>query len=117
MLELVRFTFPFLGVSWRRLFDGDVGPSLCVLGVDFNPPFHTPFRVWLYRIDWTFGLAHTAIDTLIRVDDEHVLALVKTIYGADFHAIHQLTFDATLVDYIGQSSIQSGCYPAPATWK
>jgi hypothetical protein len=36
------------------------------------------------------------------VDNEHVFALVKAVHGADLHAIHQLTFDAALVDDIGQ---------------
>jgi hypothetical protein len=35
------------------------------------------------------------------MDDQHILALVEAIHGADFHTIHQLTFDATLIDYIG----------------
>jgi hypothetical protein len=37
------------------------------------------------------------------MNDQHVLALVETIHGADFHTIHQLTFDAALIDYIGHS--------------
>ena len=35
------------------------------------------------------------------MDDQHVLALVEAIHRADFHTIHQLTFDAALIDYIG----------------
>jgi hypothetical protein len=77
------------------------------LGVDLNPLFHARFCVRLYRIDRTFGLAHAAIDAFIRMDDEHVLTLVKAIHGADFHAIHQLAFDAALVDDIGQLNILS----------
>jgi len=42
------------------------------------------------------------------VDHEHVLALVEAIHGADFHTIHQLAFDAALVDYVGQLSVLSG---------
>src|SRR6185312_3840621 len=38
------------------------------------------------------------------MDDQHVLALVEAIHGADFYTIHQLTFDATLIDYIGHLS-------------
>src|SRR6202035_3019653 len=52
----------------------------------------------------TFWLANPAIDTFVRMDDQHVLALVETIHGADFYTIHQLTFDATLIDYIGHLS-------------
>jgi hypothetical protein len=45
-----------------------------------------------------------AIDTFVGMDDQHVLALVKAIHGVDFYTIHQLTFDATLIDYIGHLS-------------
>jgi hypothetical protein len=38
------------------------------------------------------------------MDDQHVLTLVEAIHGADFYTIHQLTFDATLIDYIGHLS-------------
>src|SRR5271156_1694297 len=38
------------------------------------------------------------------MDNQHVLALVEAIHGADFYTIHQLTFDATLIDYIGHLS-------------
>jgi hypothetical protein len=36
------------------------------------------------------------------MDNEHVLALVETIDGADLHAVHQFALDATLVDNVGQ---------------
>jgi hypothetical protein len=43
-----------------------------------------------------------AVDAFVRIDNEHVLTLVETIYGANLHAVHQLALDATLVDYVGQ---------------
>jgi hypothetical protein len=43
------------------------------------------------------------------MNDQHVLALVEAIHGADFHTIHQLTFDAALIDYIGhRTSLLNG---------
>ena len=107
MLEFVRLAFPFFSVDRRLLLDGNIGPCPCVLGVDAKPLFKTRFGVGPYRFDWTFRLAHAAIDTLIGVDNEHVLALVKAVHGADLHTIHQLTFDAALVDDIGQWSVLS----------
>jgi hypothetical protein len=38
------------------------------------------------------------------MNDEHVFAFVKTIDGADLHAIHKLALDAGLIDNIGQMS-------------
>jgi hypothetical protein len=49
-------------------------------------------------------LANPAIYAFVGMDDQHVLALIEAIHGADFHTIHQLTFDATLIDYIGHLS-------------
>jgi hypothetical protein len=43
------------------------------------------------------------------MNDQHVLTLVEAIHGANFHTIHQLTFDATLIDYIGhRASLPDG---------
>src|SRR4029453_1626589 len=53
-------------------------------------------------LDRAFRLAHAAIDTFVRMDDKHVLTLVKAIDGADLHAVHQFALDATLVDDVGQ---------------
>jgi hypothetical protein len=50
------------------------------------------------------GSQNPAIDAFVGMDDEHVLALVEAIHGADFYTIHQLTFDATLIDYVGHLS-------------
>ena len=89
------------------LLHGNIGPCLGEFGVDPQPLFHTRFGVRLDRINWALGLTHAAIDTLIRVDDEHVLTLVEAIHGADFHTIHQLAFDAALIDDVGQLSVLS----------
>ena len=35
-----------------------------------------------------FRLTHSAIDAFIGMNDEHIFALVETINGAYFHAIH-----------------------------
>src|SRR5262245_64178841 len=42
------------------------------------------------------------------MDHDHVFALVDTIDGANFHAIHQLALDAGFVDDIGQVSSPPG---------
>jgi hypothetical protein len=55
------------------------------------------------------------------VDHQHVFALVETVHGADFHAIHVFAFDAVLGDDIGHALMQSflvGGFLArfPAMW-
>jgi hypothetical protein len=42
------------------------------------------------------------------MDDEHILALVEAIHGADFDAVHVFTFDATVVDDVGHLDTLNG---------
>jgi hypothetical protein len=58
-----------------------------------------------------FGLTDSAIDAFIRVNDEHVLALVKTIDRTDFDAIHVFALDALVVDNVGHFLLRP---PRPA---
>ena len=44
------------------------------------------------------GLANTAVDTLVGMDDEHVLALVETIDGADLYTVGIFAVDTIVVD-------------------
>src|SRR6516165_9598888 len=74
---LVRFAFPVLCI-WRRVtLYCDVRPDLRVLSIDLQPLLESRLSVRLDRINRAFRLANTAIDTFIRVDDKHVLALIE----------------------------------------
>ena len=81
---------------------GDVRPDLRILTIDFKPLFESRFSVRLYRIDWAFRLTNTAVDAFVGVNDKHVLTLVKAVNWANLDAVHVLTFDAALIDYVGQ---------------
>src|SRR5262245_56869018 len=100
-LLLVGLTFPFLGVFRRLALDRDVGPLLGVLGIERQPFLQARFGVRLDGVDRTFGLAHAAIDALVRMDDEHVLAFVEAVDRTHFHAVHVLAADAIVVDDVG----------------
>jgi hypothetical protein len=63
--------------------------------------FDAGFGIGLNSFDRAFGLADAAIDAFVRVDDQHILALVETVHGADFNAVHVFAFDAIVVDDIG----------------
>src|SRR5262249_58392837 len=82
-----------------------VRPDLSILGIDLEPLFETRFGVRLDRINRAFRLANTAIDAFIRVDDEHVLALIETVDRTYLDTVHVLTFDAAFIDDVGQSSL------------
>jgi hypothetical protein len=58
-------------------------------------------------VDRAFWLADPAIDAFVRVDDEHVLALVEAVHGAHVDAVHGFAANATVVDDVGQSSVPS----------
>ena len=91
---------------------GDVRPEFRILSIDLKPPLESRFSVRLYRIDWTFRLANTAVDAFVGVDDKHVLTLVEAIDRTNLDAVHVLTFDAILIDDIGQSRLLPDCPPA-----
>ena len=47
--------------------------------------------------------SHTpAIDAFVRVDDEHVLALVEAVHWTHFDAVQEFAANAALVDDLGQ---------------
>jgi len=62
-------------------------------------PFLEPrLGVRLDRVDRAFRHADPAIDAFVRVDDEHVLALVEAVHGAHVDAVHDFAANTTLVD-------------------
>src|SRR6185312_242363 len=46
-----------------------------------------------------------AIDAFVRVDDEHVFALVEAVHGAHVDAVHNFAANTALVDDEGQLSV------------
>ena len=104
-MEFIWLPLPLLSVGRGRPFDRDIWPSFRIVSVELKPLLSTRLGIRLDRIDWAFRLAHAAIDAFVRMNYEHVLALVETIYGADLHAVHQFALDATLVDDVGQLSV------------
>jgi hypothetical protein len=101
-LEFVGLTLPFLGVGRGRFFDCNVWPDFRVLRIQQQPFLKPRFSVGLDRVDRAFRFTYPAIDAFVRVDDEHVLALVEAIHGAHFDAIHEFTANAALVYDVGQ---------------
>ena len=53
------------------------------------------------------GTQTPAIDAFVRVDDEHVLALVEAVHGAHLDAVHDFAANTALVDDEGQLSVLS----------
>ena len=106
--ELALDPIEFLRVRRRVLLLGDVRPGLGILGIERQPLLETRLGVGLDGIGGTFRLAHTAVDTFVRMDDQHVLALVEAVYRADLNAIGILAFDAGFSDDVSHPGLRNG---------
>lgn len=96
--KLVRHVHEGIGIRGRRLFLRDVGPNRRVFAIEFEPKVETGFGVRLDSVNWAFRFADPAIDTFVGMNDQHVLALVETVHGADLDAIGVFARDAGFVD-------------------
>ena len=59
-----------------------------------------------------FGLANAAVDALVGMDDQHVLALVEAVDGADFNAIGIFAFDAGFSDDVSHPWLRNDPFSA-----
>src|SRR5579875_1538107 len=120
----VRYPVPAFGVARALLLDRNIRPDLCILCVEFQPLLKARFRIRLARLGRAFGLADAAINALVRVDDEHVLALVEAVHRTHFDTVHVLALDAVLDNDVshsralrpvnGQAAIARTTGPQPA---
>ena len=94
-------TIKTLGTLWGITLYSDVWPFGGILSVDLKPLVESRLGVRLYRISWTFGLTHTAINAFIGVDHQHVFAFIEAVHGTNFDAIHIFAFDAVFSDDVG----------------
>src|SRR5262249_21336222 len=106
-LELVRLPLPLLTVGWGRSVDRNIWRDFRVFRIQRQPLLKPRLGVGLDRVDRALRLAHPAINAFVRVDDEHVLALVEAVHRAHFDAVHGFAANATLVDDIGQLTVLS----------
>ena len=118
LLGEVLFELPFhaielLGFRKRILLDGDVGPQFRVAGVDFQPVFEIWLGVGQDRFRRAFGLAHTAVDTLVGVDHEHVLTLIEAIDRTHLDAIRMLALDAVVGNEIRHLDVHTSFRAEP----
>src|SRR5882724_9231410 len=107
VLEFVRLPLPLLRVRRGRFFDRNIWPDFRVFRIQRQPFLKPRLGLGLDRVDRALGLAHPAIDAFVRVNDEHVLALVEAVHGAHLDAVHGFAANTTLVDDEGQLSVLS----------
>ena len=93
---LAGFIPPLVGVGEWFALAFDVGPFYRVFGVDLEPPVDIELCIGNDGLDRALRFAVAAIDTLVRVDHQHVLPLVEIIHGANLDAVHQFALDTAL---------------------
>ena len=104
-MELVRLPLPLLRVRRGRFFDRDIWPESCVFRIERQPFLKPGLAISLDGIDGAFRFANATVDAFLRMDDEHVLALVEAVHGAHLDAVHRFAANAAIVDNVGQLSI------------
>ena len=60
----------------------------------------------MIAFDRAFRLANTAINTFVRVNDEHVLAFIETVDRTDLDAVHVFAFYAIVGHDIGHRRLR-----------
>src|SRR5438445_7925622 len=105
-LELAFHAFEFLRVGRLVLLLGDVGPALGVFGVDLEPLLQARLGVRLDGVGGAFGFADAAVDALVGMNDQHVLALVEAVDGADLNAVGIFAFDAGFSDDVSHPGLR-----------
>src|SRR5690606_30959835 len=92
-----------LGIRRGIALDGDIGPGLGIFLVQLDPGFEAGFGVWADGVGRALGLADPAVDALVGMDDEHVLAFVEAVDRTDLDAVSVLAPDAVIRDDVGHS--------------
>jgi len=100
--EFVRLPLPLLRVRRGRFFDRNIWPDSCVFRIQRQPFLKPGFAISLDGIDGAFRFANATVDAFVRMDDEHVLALVEAVHGAHLDAVHGFAANAAIVDDVGQ---------------
>src|SRR5262249_58124607 len=81
ILEFVRLALPLLPIGRGRFFDLNIWPDFCVFRIKRQPFLKPGFAISLDGIDGAFRFAYATVDAFVRMDDEHVLALVEAATG------------------------------------
>ena len=68
--------------------------------------------VWLDSVNRTFRLAHTTVDALVGMNDQHVLALVETVHRTYLDAVRVFAANAALVDDVSHLSLLPEGWPS-----
>ena len=100
------FIFEGVSVAGGGFLSRDVRPSFREFPVYFQPLLSSRLCIWLDRINRTLGLANTAVDTLVGMDDEHILAFIEAVDRTNLNAIGVFALDTVFIDDVGHASFR-----------
>src|SRR5262249_46453842 len=98
---------PSVCLPWRRqhlpelALGHDVWPFPGELSIQGEPGLHPRLAAGPDGVNAACRLALAAVDAFVGMNDEHALALVEAVHGADLHAVHVLAVNAVVVDDVG----------------
>ena len=98
---------PLFCVRQRVFLGDDNRPKFGIFAIELDPLVHVRLCVRPDRICRTFWFTDTAIDALVRVYHQHVLAFVETVHRTDFHTVGVFAGNAGIVDNIGHARLPS----------
>jgi hypothetical protein len=102
ILKFVRLALPLLPVGRRRFFGRNIWPDIRVFRIQRQPFLKSWFGISLNGIDRTLRFTNATVDAFVRMDDEHILALVEAIHRAHNDAVHGFATNAHIVDDVSQ---------------
>ena len=101
---LVRHVLELFCFGQGGLLTGQVWPFFRIVAIEFQKLFGAGIHVGDDGVDRAFRFADAAIDAFVGVDDQHVLALVKTVDRAYLDAVGVFAFDADIGDDEGHGT-------------
>src|SRR5258707_15145244 len=94
-----------LRVGRGRFFDRNIWPDSCIFRIQRQPFLKPGFAISLDSINGALRFANATVDAFVRMDDEHILALVEAVHGAHLDAVHGFAANAAIVDDVGQLGV------------
>src|SRR5213596_2007089 len=79
VLEFVRLPLPLLRVRRGRFFDRNIWPDSREFRIQRQPFLKPGLAISLDSINGALRFANATVDAFVRMDDEHVLALVEAV--------------------------------------
>jgi len=101
--EFVGSAVEFLGVGRRLSLSRYIWPRFGVFSIQLKPKSKVGFGVRLDGFRRAFRLADAAVNALVRMNDEHIVALIEAIDRTHLHAVQVFAFYAVFNDHISHT--------------